>query len=285
MIKKSPKASKKAALQAKSKAKTSVKQAMSGRKTVAKVASRGAARQSSKVSANGSVGKASAVSKLKKPVKSLRAGGNRLKAKVESAPKQATKKGSSRTASAQATTKKTLSSKARAPMAKKPAMKPSPAKQVMAKNLGAKSLVRKPLVNKSLVKKPLKTAPEKKSVVPQDYSQFREILLAKRRRLYGDVAMMSEEALGSEEAVVDNHAPIHPAEVGSHSFEQEFTLGLLSRDGDKIRLAHLALEKMAEVRYGVCDECGGRIPKGRLEMLPESIYCVKCASKLEGQGF
>jgi len=96
--------------------------------------------------------------------------------------------------------------------------------------------------------------------------------------------MMSEEALGSEEATVDNHAPIHPAEVGSHSFEQEFTLGLLSRDGDKIRLVDLALEKMAEGSYGLCDECGGRIPKGRLEMLPESIYCVKCASRLEGSG-
>jgi DnaK suppressor protein len=133
--------------------------------------------------------------------------------------------------------------------------------------------------------KPLKKASEKKTAPSQDYTQFKAILLEKRRRLYGDVAMMSEEALGSEEASVDNHAPIHPAEVGSHSFEQEFTLGLLSRDGDKIRLVDLALEKMAEGSYGLCDECGCRIPKGRLEMLPEAIYCVKCASKLEGPGF
>ncbi len=146
-------------------------------------------------------------------------------------------------------------------------------KQVVAKKLSGKV----PLV---------KAAPSKKATTPQDYSQFRTMLLEKRRRLFGDVAMMSEEALGSTEAAVDNHAPIHPAEVGSHSFEQEFTLGLLSRDGDKIRMVDMALEKIAEGSYGVCDECGGRIPKGRLEMLPESIYCVKCASKLEeGSGF
>ncbi|HAC92163.1 MAG TPA: transcriptional regulator, partial [Planctomycetaceae bacterium] len=96
-----------------------------------------------------------------------------------------------------------------------------------------------------------------------------------------DVAMMSEEALGSEDAAIDNHAPIHPAEGGSHSFEQEFTLGLVSRDGDKIKLIDIALEKIAEGSYGVCDECGARIPKGRLELLQESIFCVKCASKLE----
>ncbi len=122
----------------------------------------------------------------------------------------------------------------------------------------------------------------KKVAVRSDYSDFRAMLLQKRRRLFGDVAMMSEEALGSEETMVDSHAPIHPAEVGSHSFEQEFTLGLLSRDGDKIRTIDVALEKLAEGTYGMCDECGGRIPKGRLEMLPESIYCVKCASKIEG---
>ncbi|MBX3423401.1 MAG: TraR/DksA C4-type zinc finger protein [Pirellulaceae bacterium] len=123
-------------------------------------------------------------------------------------------------------------------------------------------------------------APAKK-----DYSQFKTILLEKRRRLYGDVAMMSQEALGSDDAAVDNHAPIHPAEVGSHSFEQEFTLGLLSRDGDKIRLVDMALEKIAEGTYGLCDECGARIPKGRLEMLPESIFCVKCAGRLESSGY
>lgn len=97
--------------------------------------------------------------------------------------------------------------------------------------------------------------------------------------------MMSEEALGSEEGAVDNHAPIHPAEVGSHSFEQEFTLDLLSHDGDRIQMIEMALEKLDEGTYGQCDECGAKIPKGRLEMLPESIFCVKCATKIEGSRF
>jgi DnaK suppressor protein len=158
-------------------------------------------------------------------------------------------------------------------IAKKPPSTSSKStKQVVAKKLSGK-------VTDS------KSHAPKKAARQSDYSQFKSILLEKRRRLFGDVAMMSEEALGSEESAVDNHAPIHPAEVGSHSFEQEFTLGLLSRDGDKIRLVDLALEKIAEGSYGICDECGGRIPKGRLEMLPESIYCVKCASVLEGSKF
>lgn len=94
--------------------------------------------------------------------------------------------------------------------------------------------------------------------------------------------MMSREALGGSDGAADNHAPIHPAEVGTHSFEQEFTLNLLSNDGDRLDRIEAALEKFRAESYGLCEECGGRIPKARLEVIPDTPYCVKCASKLEG---
>lgn len=92
--------------------------------------------------------------------------------------------------------------------------------------------------------------------------------------------MMSQEALGSE--ANDNPAPLHPAEVGTHSFEQEFTLNLLSSDGDRLEQIEAALEKITEGTYGACEECGGRIRKARLELIPDTAFCVDCASKLEG---
>lgn len=113
-------------------------------------------------------------------------------------------------------------------------------------------------------------------------NKFRVLLLTLRRRLIGDVNMMSQEALGGSDSAADNHAPIHPAEVGTHSFEQEFTLNLLSSDGDRLDRIEAALEKIAEGTYGSCDECGGRIPKARLEVIPDTPFCVKCASQLEG---
>ncbi len=114
-----------------------------------------------------------------------------------------------------------------------------------------------------------------------DYEKFRELLLAVRRRLKGDVDMMSQEALGGSDGAADNHAPIHPAEVGTHSFEQEFTLNLLSSDGDRLERIEAALEKIGEGTYGACDECGSRIPRARLEIIPDTPFCVKCATRLE----
>ncbi len=169
---------------------------------------------------------------------------------------------------------------AKSPVAK-PAVKASPAPKA---NGHAKKPAEaaKPTISKEPVNR---IADVKSQLAPEDLAKFKAILMQKRSRLRGDVAMMSEEALGGEEGAVDNHAPIHPAEVGSHSFEQEFTLDLLSHDGDRIQLIEMALEKLDEGTYGQCDECGARIPKGRLEMLPESIFCVKCATKIEGSRF
>lgn len=116
-----------------------------------------------------------------------------------------------------------------------------------------------------------------------DMAKFRSLLLAIRQRLIGDVSMMTQEALGGVETQSgDNHAPLHPADAGSHSFEQEFTLNLLSNDGDRLSRIESALGRIAARTYGICEECGGRIPKARLEVIPETPYCVKCASKMDG---
>ncbi len=115
-----------------------------------------------------------------------------------------------------------------------------------------------------------------------DLEKFRDQLVALRHRLKGDVSSMSDEAFGALDEFVDNRAPIHPAEAGTHSFEQEFTLNLLSSDGDRLARIEAALVKIAAGNYGFCEECEGRIPKTRLEVIPDTPYCVKCATKLEG---
>src|SRR5919107_4477082 len=38
-----------------------------------------------------------------------------------------------------------------------------------------------------------------------------------------------------------------------------------------------ALAKLEEGSYGRCDNCGGAIAPGRLEVAPESVLCIDCA--------
>jgi DnaK suppressor protein len=41
-----------------------------------------------------------------------------------------------------------------------------------------------------------------------------------------------------------------------------------------------ALVKITKNRYGYCEKCGSLIPIARLELIPESRYCVTCEGKL-----
>ena len=109
------------------------------------------------------------------------------------------------------------------------------------------------------------------------------MLLGLRSRLRGDVTALADAALRKtrSEASGDlSSMPIHMADVGSDAFEQEFTLSLMEHDGSALEQIEAALVRIEDGLYGVCVECEGKIPKARLEVLPHTPYCVKCAEKV-----
>ena len=113
---------------------------------------------------------------------------------------------------------------------------------------------------------------------------YKERLLALRARLRGDVSAMATAALKKTrlEASGDlSSMPIHMADVGTDNFEQEFTLSLMENDEETLEKIEAALERIEDGVYGSCVECDGRIPKTRLNAIPYTPCCVKCASKLE----
>jgi DnaK suppressor protein len=115
---------------------------------------------------------------------------------------------------------------------------------------------------------------------------YKERLVVLRARLRGDVNAMADAALNKtrSEASGDlSSMPIHMADVGSDNYEQEFTLSLLENDEDTLGQIEAALERIEEATYGSCVECECRIPKTRLNAIPYTPHCVKCASNLQGR--
>jgi DnaK suppressor protein len=113
---------------------------------------------------------------------------------------------------------------------------------------------------------------------------FKDRLLLLRARLRGDVNAMARNALNKtrmESSGDLSSMPIHMADLGSDNYEQEFTLTLMESEEETLNKIEAALERIAEGVYGLCLECGGKIPKTRLNAIPYTPYCVKCASKLE----
>lgn len=116
---------------------------------------------------------------------------------------------------------------------------------------------------------------------------YKEQLLSLRARLRGDVNGMADAALRKTRSEANgdlSSMPIHMADIGSDNFEQEFTLGLMEADEDTLDSIDVALERIQDGSYGACIQCEGVISKTRLNAIPYTPVCIKCAELQENNG-
>ncbi len=118
---------------------------------------------------------------------------------------------------------------------------------------------------------------------PADIEKFRQLLLAKRSEILGNVTVMEDETFKKERSELSS-MPFHMADAGSDNFEQEFALDLMDSEKKLLVEINEALRRIEEGAYGVCEGKGENIPKARLNAIPWARYCVTCAElKEKGQ--
>lgn len=115
----------------------------------------------------------------------------------------------------------------------------------------------------------------------KELDYFRDLLLAKRRELVGDMGSMEAEALRSSGGTNLSTLPMHMADMGTDNYEQEFTLGLVEKDRLVLREVNQALAKIQDGTYGICEGTGKPIGKPRLEAQPWAKYSIEYARMLE----
>jgi DnaK suppressor protein len=111
---------------------------------------------------------------------------------------------------------------------------------------------------------------------------YRDLILAKRREIVGDMSSMEREALRTSGTNLSN-LPLHMADMGTDNYEQEFTLGLVEKDRKLLRDLNDALAKIQNGTYGICEGTGKPISKARLEAQPWARFSIEHARKLEGR--
>ncbi len=109
-----------------------------------------------------------------------------------------------------------------------------------------------------------------------DMKTIKEMLLKKREDLVLEIARRSK---ASTESAVQDIGDI----LDSVSEERTRELDLILTDREKRKLSQIddALDRIEENTYGLCEECGIKIPKARLKVLPFAKYCVECQEKNE----
>jgi len=64
----------------------------------------------------------------------------------------------------------------------------------------------------------------------------------------------------------------------------ELNLALRGELEQRIKQVEDALERLDEGDYGVCESCGRPIDPERLDVLPDTTLCIKCAREAEQKG-
>ena len=114
-----------------------------------------------------------------------------------------------------------------------------------------------------------------------DRNAMRERLVRERADLQGTVERIRERLAipqrdsGGEIALVDQH----PADAASETEARELDVARQNMFEAKIALIDEALARLERGKYGRCVVCGQPIPEERLELVPETPYCVDDAER------
>ncbi len=74
-----------------------------------------------------------------------------------------------------------------------------------------------------------------------------------------------------------SNAPFHLADMGTEEYLYDLNTTLLANEQYIAVEARDALHRMDSGKFGVCEACEKPIAKERLEAIPYTRYCVKCA--------
>lgn len=128
----------------------------------------------------------------------------------------------------------------------------------------------------------------KTSLTDEQLGEFRQMLLAKRAELIGDVERMSDGAFNRTNSSAGDHStmPIHMADLGSDNWEQDFTIGLIANERALVLEIDEALARTEDRTYGMCLATRKRITLARLRAKPWAKYCIEHArAREEGRAF
>jgi RNA polymerase-binding transcription factor DksA len=78
-----------------------------------------------------------------------------------------------------------------------------------------------------------------------------------------------------------SNAPLHLGDMGTDEFMYDMNATLLANEQFIVTEVRDALSRLENGAFGKCEGCGKAIAPARLEAIPYTRYCVKCAATLD----
>lgn len=113
---------------------------------------------------------------------------------------------------------------------------------------------------------------------------FKILLLKRKKQLLSNVSKLEDSALKrtAKDAAGDiSDMPLHIADLGTDTIEQEVTLGIMQNEEDELREIDNALKRIGDGTYGLCEICSKPISRERLKAIPYAHLCINCKKREE----
>jgi len=121
------------------------------------------------------------------------------------------------------------------------------------------------------------SATQSKQLNKKELKKFQELLEEKRRT----VLDRAREMLSVENMALDTNDLPDEMDLASSEYLQSFEFRLRGREKSLLSKLDLALKKIEDGTFGICEICEEPIGKKRLEARPETTLCIKCKEDQE----
>ena len=113
-----------------------------------------------------------------------------------------------------------------------------------------------------------------------DFDMLRSRLKQERKRLTEEL-----EQIGTDNRIADEHRDGalfgKRGEASAETAEMRKRLALKHQLSESLAEVEHSLHKLDDGTYGLCDNCGQRINRARLEALPQANLCLNCKALQE----
>jgi len=108
-----------------------------------------------------------------------------------------------------------------------------------------------------------------------DLKKIKEELLKKKAEILENLQKNMDENINEKSGVED------AADIVTSELNRETLYKLNQADRETLFLIDIALQKIENGTYGICEECGAPIGEKRLEAIPWVRLCIKCSENEE----
>jgi DnaK suppressor protein len=109
-----------------------------------------------------------------------------------------------------------------------------------------------------------------------DLKYFKELLLERKRQIRKNIEDAYVEMSGLNESEVSDEL-----DHASISTDRMIEQAVSSQQNQELNEIEVALSKIANETYGVCDMCEEEISIQRLKVKPHAKYCIVCREIIE----